>query len=211
MPTALADADMPFTLGEVLLRHRGVERGAMVITPKTPIVVDVSRLQQVGHAKTLSPVERWLIEQIRQRGERARVVLFRAVNDKRERVWQFDPALSEQQLQEGGYVMSKALVPFHRRMLASGVVLMVHTDWGLRECYAMRHGIRRLLQELEAMPDRDAVGEADRWLLNHMLLHVALGLDHVTTSLLPTHLTMIERRYPSVRELVRQLPPHAIA
>ena len=206
-----ADTDMPFTLGEVLMRHRGVERGAMVITPRTPIVVGLDRLQQVGQAKGLSPVERWLLEQIRKRGERARVVLFRAVNDKRERVWQFDPALSESQLQEGGYVMSKGLVPFHRRMLASGVVLMVHTDWGLRECHAMRHGIRRLIQELDAIRDRDAVEEADRWVLSHMLLHVALHLDHVTTSLLPTHLTMIERRYPSVLELVSQLPPHAIA
>ena len=203
--------DMPFTLGEVLLSHHGVERGAMVITPRTPIVVGAARLEQVAQAKGLSPVERWLIEQIQQRGERARVVLFRAVNDKRERVWQFDPALSEDQLQEGGYVMSKALVPFHRRMLASGVVLMVHTDWGLRECYAMRQGIRRLVQELDAVRDRDAVEEADRWLLSHMLLHVALGLDHVTTSLLPTHMTMIERRYPSVLELVSQLPPDAIA
>jgi len=205
------DMDMPFALGEVLLRHRGVERGAMVITPKTPIVVGAARLAQVGQSTTLSPVERWLLEQIKNRGERARVVLFRAVNDKRERVWQFDPALSENQLEEGGYVFSKALVPFHRRMLASGVVLMVHTDWGLRECYAMRHGLRRLVQELDAISVRDPVQEADRWVLSHMLLHVALGLDHVTTSLLPTHLTMIERRYRSALELVSRLPPDAIA
>ena len=205
-----AGTDMPFTLGEVLLRHRGAERGAMVITPRNPMVVGAARLEQLAQSTGLSPVERWLLEQIQGRGERSRVVLFRAVNDKRQRVWQFDPALSEAQLEEAGYVMSKALVPFHRRMLASGVVLMVHTEWGQRECYALRHGIRRLVQELDAIPERSAVEEADRWVLSHMLLHVSLGLDHVTTSLLPTHLTMIERRYPNVLELVSQLPRDAI-
>jgi hypothetical protein len=205
-----ADTEKPFTLGEVLLHHRGVERGAMVITPKKPIVVGAARLQQVRHATALSPVERWLLEQIESRGDRARVVLFRAVNDKRQRVWEFDASLSETELKEAGYVMSKALLPFHRRMLARGVVLMVHTDWGLRECHAMRHGIRLLVHELDAVPERNAVEEADRWVLSHMLLHVALGLDHVTTSLLPRHLTMIERRYPSVLELVSRLPPDAI-
>jgi hypothetical protein len=46
--------------------------------------------------------------------------------------------------------------------------------------------------------------------LSHMLLHAALDLEHIVASLLPAHLTMVERRWPRVRELVARLPPSAI-
>jgi hypothetical protein len=201
---------MPFTIGDLTVHHRNLRHGAMVITPKSPMIIGRARLEQLRKPSSLSKVERWLMAQARKRGERARLVLFRAVNDKGERVWQFDPDLREAELEQGGRILSKALLPFHRRLMASGVVLMVHTEWGTRECYAMRHGIRALIDEYDAQRALSPVDEADRWILTHMLLHVALNADHVTGSLLPTHLTMIDRRWPRVRELIAQLPREAI-
>jgi hypothetical protein len=118
--------------------------------------------------------------------------------------------MTEIELEQAGLVVTRALLPLHRRLMAAGVVLMVHTEWGTRECYAMRHGLRKLVEEIDAKRAPSATDEADRWLLSHMLLHVALNLDHVATTLLPTHLAMIDRRWPRVRELVALLPPDAV-
>jgi len=203
---APADA-IPFTISELSLRHNGVEQCAVVITPKSPMTIGRSRFEQLKKARGLSRVERWLVDQVSRRG--ARMILFRAVNEAGQRVWQFDPTLSEQEIEEGGTVMVQALLPLHRSWLSAGVVLIVHTDWGLRECHAMRHGARVLERDLSGRRG-DPVGDADRWILKHMLLHVALGVDHITKSLLPVHLTMIERRWPRVRELLAALPKDAV-
>jgi hypothetical protein len=105
------------------------------------MTIDQSRLERLRRATTVNQVERDLIEQARRRGG-VRVVLFRAVNDAGERVWQFDPHFDQPQLEEAGLVMIEALLPLHRRLMAAGVMLMVHTDWGARECHAMRHGTK---------------------------------------------------------------------
>jgi hypothetical protein len=201
---------MPFAIDQQVVRHGSAEQGVMVITPKSAMTVGRKRIDDLRKPTGISPVERWLIEQARQRGSSRRIILFRAVNDAGERVWQFDPSLAESELEEGGYVLSKALLPFHRRLLASGVVLMVHTDWGLRECYAMRSGGQRALVDIDRLPAGDPTREADRWVLTHMLLHAALNLDHIVKTLLPDHLKMVERRWPRVRELIARLPASAI-
>jgi len=107
--------------------------------------------------------------------------------------------------------LTRALLPLHRRLLKSGLVLMIHTDWGLRECYAMRHGVRRLKAELkQAAGQSDPVIKADHWILSNMLLHVALSMDHVVTELLPTHLAMIDRRLAFLQKMINSLPTSAV-
>lgn len=203
-------AEMPFDIAHQAVKHGASSHPALVITPKTAMVVGRKRISELRVPAGISRVERWLIEQARQGGPAARIVLFRGVNDAGERVWQFDPSLTQTELEEAGYVMCKALLPFHRRLMAGGVVLMVHTDWGLRECYAMRTGVQRVLDESGLSRGADPTREADRWVLRHMLLHAALDLDHVVKTLLPAHLTMVERRLTRVRELVAQLPARDI-
>jgi hypothetical protein len=207
---------MPFEIDEHKVRGAGARHRVMVITPKAPMIIGRKRIDDLRKPSSISRVERWLIEQARKGSSSASIVLFRAVNDAGERVWQFDPALSQADLEDGGYVMSRALLPFHRRLMASGVVLMVHTDWGIRECYAMRTGVERAIAEQEGVEkappaESNPTREADRWVLRHMLLHAALDLDHVLKTLLPGHLSMVERRLSRVRELVAQLPADAIS
>jgi hypothetical protein len=203
-------SDMPFDIGEETVRDGTIVKRAIVMTPKSAVVVGLKRINDLRKPAGISRVERWLIEQSQNGTSSPRILLFRAVNSAGERVWQFDPNLSEPDLEEGGYVVCKALLPFHRRLMAAGVVLMVHTDWGLRECYAMRSGVQRALAEFARSPNPDPTRDADRWVLNHMLLHAALDLAHIVASLLPGHLTMVERRWPRVRELIARLPPTAI-
>lgn len=199
--------DIPFTVTDVSISRKGVKRLAMAITPRKPMVIDRARVSALKKSAGLSPVELWLIDQVRKRGEGSRVVLFRAMNPTAERVWLFDPAMDEAELGEAGYVLTQALLPFHRRLIAAGAVLMVHTDWGGRECYAMRRGVKRSAEELQTVAEPTAEQELDRWILKNMLLHVALSLEHVVDKLLPAHLSMIERRWPRVEELVAAVKP----
>jgi hypothetical protein len=91
------------------------------------------------------------------------------------------------------------------------MVLMVHTDWGLRECYALRHGVRQLKSELrQGTGKADPVIEADHWILSNMLLHVALSMDHVVSELLPTHLAMLDRRLAFLKNLIASLPASSV-
>jgi hypothetical protein len=183
-------------------------RSAMVITPKSPMVIDRERLDRVGHSSSLSPVERWLVEEARERGDGARVVLFRAANSANERVWEFDRNFNEKELQEAGVIMTRALLPLHRALLASGVVLMVHTDWGPRESHAMRFGVQTLTQEITRSSEGTAAHRVDEWILRNMLMHVALGLDHVVQKLLPGQMGLIERRWSRVVELLQEHSHH---
>lgn len=174
----------------------------MVITPKVPMVIDRQRLDRVGRSSALSPVEEWLVDEARQHGEGARVLLFRAANASNRRVWEFDRSFSDTELREAGVVMTRALLPLHRALLASGVVLMVHTDWGRRESYAMRYGVHALTLELARSLAPNASRRVDEWILRNMLMHVALSLDHVIHKLLPEQIGLIERRWPRVLELL---------
>jgi hypothetical protein len=175
----------------------------MVITPKARMVIDRARLDRVGKSSSLSPVEEWLVEEASRRGDGARVVLFRAANSQNERLWEFDRSFDDVELQEAGVIMTRALLPLHRALLASGVVLMVHTDWGRRESYAMRHGVHALTGEV-TRPDYEggASRRVDEWILRNMLMHVALSLHHVIERLLPAQMGLIERRWSRVIQLL---------
>lgn len=213
LPASRADAqaaaltEKPFAISDVRFGLPGHVRNAMVITPKTPMVIDRQRLERVGQSSTLSPVERWLVDEARRRGDGAKVLIFRAANSANERVWEFDRSFSETELQEAGVIMTRSLLPLHRALLTSGVVLMVHTDWGRRESHAMRHGVQSLIQEITRSPGANAVRRVDEWILRNMLMHVALSLDHVVERLLPAQMGLIERRRPRTLELLRGLLP----
>jgi hypothetical protein len=166
------------------------------------MVFDWKRLEGVAASTELSPVELWLIDNARASGERARITILRAVNSDGERVWFFDPAFDNAALQEAGYVLTKALLPFHRALRKAGVMLMVHSDWGDRESYGMRNGIWRCLEEFRARAkaETDTPLENDQWVLKHMVQHMSLSLEHIVEKILPDHLTMIDRRWERERE-----------
>jgi len=194
-------SEKPFTVSDMSF---GIsrQRSAMVVTPTAPMVIDQARLARVGNSSSLSPVEEWLVEEARRRGDGARVLLFRAANSANERVWEFDRRFNEPELQKAGAIMTRALLPLHRALLTSGVVLMVHTDWGRRESYAMRHGVRALTEEITRSSYGSATRRVDEWILRNMLMHVALSLNHVTEKLLPAQIGLIERRWPRVVDLL---------
>jgi hypothetical protein len=195
-------ADAPFVFNEIGLGAGALRLRGLVMMPKKPMIVDRERLDRLRGATTVNDAERGIIAAARR--ARARVLVLRAADDTGTRLWQLDPSLDEPALAEGGYVLSRAILPLHRRLVAAGVMLMVHTEWGVRECYAMRERVVRLAAERRSATD--ACGALDDWLLRHVLLHTALGFDHVVKNVLPSHVTMIDRRAARVTSLLAELP-----
>jgi hypothetical protein len=175
------------------------------------MVLGPERLERWREPTSLSPGDRLLIEETRRRRGRVHIGAIRARNELGECVWSFDPNLTGTQVEELGYLLTCVLLPVHRRMLANGVAVFAHTEWGTLECYAMRQGVRRLLAELRAHPHPDAaLTEIDLWILRNMLFHFSLSLQHVTTHLLPHQIRLLERRWDHVSELLTKLPSHFV-
>src|ERR1041385_8394593 len=78
------------------------------------MVIGRERIERLRHSNGVNQVERGLIEQIRRRNQ-VRIVLFRAMNDHGERVWRFGSDLDDDAMEDGGLVMTNALLPLHRR------------------------------------------------------------------------------------------------
>jgi hypothetical protein len=90
--------------------------------------------------------------------------------------------------------------------------LFVHSEWGDRECIAMRKGVELAIEEAMARPDADtALVRADVWILKNMLFHFSLPMERIVESVLPPHLRMMHTRLPRVRTLVSELPKASIA
>lgn len=204
-----ADGQSPFRISETTVTSHGSVHPVLVIASRVPRVFGAERIDALKKPISLSAADRFLIEQTKKSGHRVHLAAFRAANEAGDRLWSFDPRLSGAEVEELGYLITRSLLPVHRRMMANGIALLAHTECGTRECYAMRYGVRRLLTELDEAPHTDAaLTDVDRWILRNMLFHFALDLDLVTTSLLPNQIRMIEQRWSRVSDLVTRLPRH---
>jgi hypothetical protein len=203
---------MSFVIDEVEIAAAGVRHPAMVVTPHAPMVVDRKRLNAVRGSDSVNDVEKRILRHCERRKGRCHVAIFRGVTSAGQTGWSFDPTFDERELGEAGYVMTRALLPLHRRMLANEILLFVHSEWGDRECVAMRKGVELAIEEAAARPDADsALVRADLWILKNMLFHFALPMDRIIESVLPPHLRMMHTRLPRVRTLVAELPKTSIA
>lgn len=203
---------MSFIIRELEIPVAGVRHPAMTVMPPAPMVVDRKRLDAVRGAESVNEVEKRILRECEQRKGRCHVAIFRGVTASGQVGWSFDPSFDERELGEAGYVMTRALLPLHRRMLANEVLLFVHSEWGERECIAMRKGVELAIEEAMARPDVDTpLVRADLWILKNMLFHFALPMERIIETVLPPHLRMMHTRLPRVRTLVAELPKASIA
>lgn len=192
--------NFPFEMSQVTIPGEQGGRTSTVLTPKNAMVFGRTQLDKVQAARGLSPVEQWLVAYAAGHSEQCRIMILRAVNSEQERVWLFDPSFDNDTLQVAGYVMTQALLPFHRALMAAGVMLLAHTDWGDRESYGIRHGVWRCIEELSTKTELSLEQEQNLAVLKTMVHHMSLSLDHVVTHLLPGHLHMVDRRWARMQE-----------
>ena len=201
---------MSFTISERSLTCGQREHRALIVTPTRPMVLGRARLEALRKPPRMSEVDRRLVSECAVRRGRVHVAILRGVDVLGHPGWSFDPELNAVELEEMGYLLTRALLPVHRRMMAAGLSALVHSDWGEREYIAIRQGVSTLAAELSRKPVAGATERADLWILRNMLFHFSLPLERIVESVLPGHLRIIEGRAARTRELIEQLPPDAV-
>ena len=199
-------AEGPFEFAEVRVASASIEYGALVMTPRSRMVVDHAKRERLrGDHPELSAADRWIVERVRGYGGRCPILILRGADDDGERLWQFDPTFGDDELEEVGSLLSRALLPLYRRFLCAGVILFVHTEWGARETPPMRRGIARLAEEVSAASTTAAMRDLDLWILKNMLLFSSLSTNHVIETLLPEHLRLVAHRQRQVSDVVARV------
>lgn len=184
---------------------------ALVLTPKQPQVLGRERMEGLRHASGLSKVDRMIVGEAAARKGNIQLAFFRAMDEQGQIAWSFDETLSPDECDELGYLLVRALLPIHRRMMAQGIGLLVHSEWGDRECSAMRHGREKNRRELEDRIDSEPVAAADAWILRNMLFHSTLPIEKLVRGTLPSQLRLIAARQKRIGELIAALPEDALA
>jgi hypothetical protein len=196
-------AEAPFEFEEVRVSASGLQCGALVMAPRSRMLIDAARRDRLRGDPALSEADRTIVGRVRSRGDDVPILIMRGANDLGERLWEFDAAFSDDELEEVGRLLTRALLPLHRRFLCSGIILFVHTEWGVRETPPMRRAVASLAHELQASaPANTALRDLDLWILRNMLLFSSLSAKHVVQSLLPAHLRLVSHRKRQIADLV---------
>ena len=200
--------DLPFSFGlvEIVCPDRACH--VLTMTPRVPTVFGAKRRESLRGEPTLSPVERRILDFVAARPENTPVLLLRGADEEGNRLWRFDPAFDDDELEETGRLFSRAVMPLYRGLLARGIVLFVHSDWGYREIGPIRRGLDALAEHPD--PRQPALSAVDGWISRNMLLYSSLSMEHVVEQLLPTHLVLLDRRTERAQRLLGRVPPGAV-
>lgn len=187
------------------------------MSPETHVVVRADRLDALRTDLSPGPIDLEVLRQVRLRDGRVRVLALRGT-DGAVGSYRFDPALARAQVRELGYLLVKSQIATYRRLLAMGVLVHLHVDWGGLETDAFRQGTTRLADEVNALTSRRslpdgllALCQLDSWMLRHLQFYMTLGLERALTDVLPEKLPLLEIRMPHVKEMLAQAPPESIA
>lgn len=139
------------------------------------------------------------------------ILIIRGGTDEGGRLWSFDPSFDDAELEENGRIFSTSVMPMYRELLARGVVLLTHSDWGHSEIGPIRRGLDGLGKDLHLTGQHPALSAVDEWIIRNMLLYSSLSLRHVLDRLLPPHLGLLAHRQQGTKRMLDRLPPGALA
>jgi hypothetical protein len=204
---------------EARIESRVGTRFAIVVSPMRPMLWGHARLEQLRQATGASTVDRQIFEAVKQRGARVTVLCIRGKNDDVSGHWRLEDDLDDGDAEELGYLLVRSQLATYRRLVAHGIIALIHSDWGPREATAFRRGSERLRSELRlAQASReklalevDPVAALDRWMLQHLTFFLTLSTTKVLDDFLPEKLPLLVPRVPRIAALLAALPHSAIA
>lgn len=211
------DLALPFTFTDATIETREGSRSALVFAPTRRLSMGRERIGALGQSETIGPMDRTLIDAVGARATPPSVVIFRGISADGCGSWGFAEDLSPEECHEMGRRLARAQIPVYRRMLHRGMTLMVHVDWGPRECEAVRRGLVARADELEQEqraagsddPDR-VIRRVDHWIARNLNFYFTSRYQRVVERLLPDQLPMFEKRHTRLRSMLDDLPAHAV-
>lgn len=202
----------PIRFEEHSIHTRNGPRAVLVASPTDAIRIDRTRLATLREGPGESAIDRAIVREARARSGRARLAMFRARGND-DAAWELDADLTDEEAAEAGYLLVRSHLWLHRKLMASGILAIVHVELGFREVDALREATKTMIEELEARakddeldPEGAAVLRADVWSLKHLTFYFTLGFARAVEDTLPDMIPMLEQRERTMRELVESLP-----
>lgn len=182
-------------------------RNVLVVTPRVHLVLGQERLARLRANARPSELDDSLYLRVKSASSPPSVVVFRAKNDDGTGSWGFHPQLSDAQARELAKRLVRTHVESHRRLFATGVLGVVHTDYGLREAELFRAAEGELAQEEEERAKNEtgtasALAQLNTWTLRTLSFTYTLRAPKVIADLLPSTIVMLERSAPMVKEML---------
>ncbi len=197
--------ELPFTFEQRTIGSETTTAGALVMTPRQPVVFDDGRVKAVCASPGLSQVEEEMLRRIEGRDSNTPTLILRAADDDGTRLWEFDPSFSDDQLAAAAHAFVRSLLPFYRRVASSGIVLFVHAEWRSRDLAILREAVAAIPTKAAHSVEDEKRSELDDWIFRNMLMFSSLSLNHVLKKLLPHHLSLLSRRQKRASGLVRSV------
>jgi len=200
--------------GTSVLETRRGPRTALMVTPSRDIRVGRERLRELRVAPDGGSLDEQIWRSATKHAD-ASIMVMRGRNDDGSGSWGFDEELTDEETTELGELLVRSQVPTYRRLIAAGMLALIHVEFGFREVAALRNATavvrdeleRRSQSELEKAPPAAAVHALDVWILRHLTFFFSVSFDKVASDTLPEMLPLIEQRAAHLEELVAALPP----
>lgn len=190
-----------------VVTDRGVRR-ALVVTPAERLRVGRARIDATKAGDRGSDVDDAIVQQVSKWPHEVDVVLLRSWGGSDDRSWGFDPALSDDEVDELGYQLMRDQLAFFRRIIALGTYAIAATDLSTREFDAMVRGTMRLGREITARIGAGTADEADRldrWILDHFSLWTTRPFDEFVLQALPSLFTLVDRHSQKLADLTARI------
>jgi hypothetical protein len=190
-----------------VVTSQGVRR-ALVVTPAERLRVGRTRIDSTNAGDRGSAVDDEIVAKVSTWPEHIDVVLLRSWGGTEDRSWGFDPALSDDEVDELGYQLMRDQLAFFRRIIALGTYAIAATDLSAREFDAMVRGTMRLGRELSARVGAGAASDADaldRWILDHFSLWTTRPFHEFVLQGLPSLFTLVDRHAQKLADLTAKI------
>jgi hypothetical protein len=188
-----------FRFEDALIETRKGERRALVFTPLEEFRVGAGRLTELRANPQRGEIDRRIIDRVRFSKTDYDVVIFRGKSADGKGIYRIDDRLSEGETAELTRMLVLTQLQCWRSLLALGVPLMVHSDFG-----SSALPFRTACRELADDPDRDSEASArvaaiDEWILRHLVFFFSQSYEATITTLLPDKLPLLELRREKLR------------
>ncbi len=185
------------------------------MTPTEDFELGRERLEELRARPGPGAIDREILAAVRERARPVHALVFRGRSGSERGFWRLSEQLDDDERVELATRIVRGQIETHRRLIAAGVQVLVHTELRVRELAALRSGSETVARELEqalhgAPTDQVPILRADLDILTQRVTYVGMRFDQAMMTRLPELLVALERQDLQRRRMFADLPRVAL-
>ena len=194
---------------ERVMTHRG-ERVALVARPTTHVRVGMDRLEELRASLDAGRIDSEILAAARAASDPF-FLIFRGSDPDGGGSYAFEETLDDESADELAFLLVRSQLYTYRRLVAAGVMVLMHVDLEVRDVTCFRDATARLRDELVARDASSPLEQLDVWILSHLTFFFSVSYERVLRDTIPAMMPMIERRVPQLAARLEALDPRHLA